>query len=138
MTLNISRCEFGEPIPLSYGNGLIGGISRTTADGVKFFTRLFPVGSSRNIDPDYYGHARLQLPGGVKYVEQDTRLGIIEHYEQAAFEGIFPRRVGQVGTVRHEEAMGDDGRAPLRSGISPTPTSRSIRINTRSAGWSSG
>lgn len=110
MTLNISRCEFGEPIPLSYGNGLIGGISRTTADGVKFFTRLFPVGSSRNIDPDYYGHARLQLPGGVKYVEQDTRLGIIEHYEQAAFEGIFPRRVGQVGTVRHEEAMGDDGK----------------------------
>lgn len=109
MTLNISRCEFGEPIPLSYGNGLIGGISRTTADGVKFFTRLFPVGSSRNIDPDYYGHARLQLPGGVKYVEQDTRLGIIEHYEQAAFEDIFPRRVGQVGTVRHEEAMGDDG-----------------------------
>lgn len=109
MTLNISRCEFGEPIPLSYGNGLIGGISRTTADGVKFFTRLFPVGSSRNIDPDYYGHARLQLPGGVKYVEQDTKLGIIEHYEQAAFEDIFPRRVGQVGTVRHEEAMGDDG-----------------------------
>ena len=109
MTLNISRCEFGEPIPLSYGDGLLGGISRTTADGVKFFTRLFPVGSSRNIDPDYYGHARLQLPDGAKYVEQDTQLGIIEHYEQAAFEEIFPRRVGQVGTVRHEEATGDDG-----------------------------
>lgn len=109
MTLNISRCEFGEPIPLSYGNGLLGGISRTTADGVKFFTRLFPVGSSRNIDLDYYGHARLQLPDGAKYVEQDTQLGIIEHYEQAAFEGIYPRRVGQVGTVRHEEATGDDG-----------------------------
>ncbi len=109
MTLNISRCEFGEAIPLSYGNGLLGGISRTTADGVKFFTRLFPVGSSRNIDPDYYGHARLQLPDGAKYVEQDIQLGIIEHYEQAAFEGIYPRRVGQVGTVRHEEATGDDG-----------------------------
>lgn len=109
MTLNISRCEFGEPIPLSYGDGLLGGISRTTADGVKFFTRLFPVGSSRNIDPDYYGHARLQLPDGAKYVEQDTQLGIIEHYEQEAFEGIYPRRVGQVGTVRHEEATGDDG-----------------------------
>lgn len=36
-------------------------------------------------------------------------LGIVEHYEQAAFEGIYPRRVGQVGTVRHEEATGDDG-----------------------------
>ena len=109
MTLNISRCEFGEPVTLSYGDGLLGGISRTTADGVKFFTRLFPVGSSRNIDPDYYGHARLQLPDGAKYVEQDTRLGIVEHYEQEAFEDIFPRRVGQVGTVRHEEATGDDG-----------------------------
>ncbi len=109
MTLNISRCEFGDPIPLSYGNGLLGGISCTTADGVKFFTRLFPVGSSRNIDPDCYGHARLQLPDGAKYVEQDTQLGIIEHYEQEAFEDIFPRRVGQVGTVRHEEATGDDG-----------------------------
>lgn len=109
MTLNISRCEFGEPIPLSYGNGLLGGISRTTADGVKFFTRLFPVGSSRNIDPDDYGHTRLQLPDGATYVEQDVHLGIVEHYEQAAFEGIYPRRVGQVGTVRHEEATGDDG-----------------------------
>ena len=109
MTLNISRCEFGESIPLSYGNGLLGGISRTTADGVKFFTRLFPVGSSRNIDPDRYGHARLQLPNGATYVEQDTQLGIIEHYEQAAFEEIFPRRVGRVGTVRSEEATGDDG-----------------------------
>lgn len=109
MTLNISRCEFGESIPLSYGNGLLGGISRTTADGVKFFTRLFPVGSSRNIDPDTYGHARLQLPDGATYVEQDTQLGIIEHYEQAAFEEIFPRRVGRVGTVRSEEATGDDG-----------------------------
>ena len=59
MTLNISRCEFGEPVPLSYGDGLIGGIERSMADGVKFFTRLFPVGSSRNIDPDRYGHARL-------------------------------------------------------------------------------
>ena len=110
MTLNISRCEFGEPIPLSYGNGLLGGISRTTADGVKFFTRLFPVGSSRNIDVDYYGHARLQLPDGAKYVEQDTHLGIVEHYEQVAFENIYPRRVGQVGIVRHEEVMGDDGK----------------------------
>ncbi len=94
---------------MSYGNGLLGGISRTTADGVKFFTRLFPVGSSRNIDPDDYGHTRLQLPDGATYVEQDVHLGIVEHYEQAAFEGIYPRRVGQVGTVRHEEATGDDG-----------------------------
>lgn len=109
MTLNISRCEFGEPVPLSYGNGLIGGIERSMADGVQFFTRLFPVGSSRNIDPDRYGHARLQLPDGVKYVEQDTHLGIIEYFEQEAFDAIYPRRIGTVGAVRSEERTSDDG-----------------------------
>lgn len=109
MTLNISRCEFGEPVPLSYGDGLIGGIERSMADGVKFFTRLFPVGSSRNIDPDRYGHARLQLPDGAKYVEQDTHLGIIEYFEQEAFDAIYPRRIGTVGSVRSEERTSDDG-----------------------------
>lgn len=109
MTLNISRCEFGEPVPLSYGNGLIGGIERSMADGVQFFTRLFPVGSSRNIDPDRYGHARLQLPDGAKYVEQDTHLGIIEYFEQEAFDAIYPRRIGTVGAVRSEERTSDDG-----------------------------
>ena len=109
MTLNISRCEFGEPVPLSYGDGLIGGIERSMADGVKFFTRLFPVGSSRNIDPDRYGHARLQLPDGAKYVEQDTHLGIIEYFEQEAFDAIYPRRIGTVGAVRSEERTSDDG-----------------------------
>lgn len=109
MTLNISRCEFGEPVPLSYGNGLIGGIERSMADGVQFFTRLFPVGSSRNIDPDRYGHARLQLPDGAKYVEQDTHLGIVEYFEQEAFDAIYPRRIGTVGAVRSEEHTSDDG-----------------------------
>ena len=79
------------------------------ADGVKFFTRLFPVGSSRNIDPDRYGHARLQLPDGAKYVEQDTHLGIIEYFEQEAFDAIYPRRIGTVGAVRSEERTSDDG-----------------------------
>ena len=108
-TLNITRCEFGEPIPLAYGNGLVGEITPSVAAGVKFFTRLFPVGSSRNIDPDAYGHARLQLPGGETYVEQDIHLGIVEHYEQEAFAEIYPRRVGRVGSVRHETRKGEDG-----------------------------
>ena len=108
-TLNITRCEYGDPIPLAYGNGLVGEITPSVASGVKFFTRLFPVGSSRNIDPDAYGHARLQLPGGETYVEQDIHLGIVEHYEQEAFAEIYPRRVGRVGSVRHETRKGEDG-----------------------------
>jgi len=108
MTVNLCRCEHGESIPLGYDNGATS-IEATTADNVKFFTRLFPIGSSRNIDRETYGHTRLQLPGGQKYVQQNTELGIIEHYEQEAFAGIYPRRIGKVTAVRSEEKTGEDG-----------------------------
>lgn len=109
MTLNICRCEFGEPIELEYGGILLGGIKRGVADGADFFTRLFPIGSSRNIDVDKYGHARLQLPDGSAYVDSRTELGIIERFEEDAFAGIYPRRIGTVGAVRSETRTGDDG-----------------------------
>jgi len=108
MTVNLGRCEYGESIPLGYANGAES-IDIASADNVKFFTRLFPIGSSRNIDRERYGATRLQLPDGKKYVEQDTHLGIIEHYEWEAFSGIYPRRVGKVTSVRSEAATGEDG-----------------------------
>ena len=67
-TVNICRCEHGEPITLGYDNGLTE-IIPDRADNVKFYTRLYPVGSSKNIDPEKYGHSRLQLPDGIKFVE---------------------------------------------------------------------
>ena len=109
MTVNISRCEEGSPIELGYGNGLLT-MERGNADNVKFFTRLVPVGSSRNINPDRYGYSRLQLPGGEIYVEKNTGLfGTIEHYESSAFEGIYPRRTGYVSTVRERVTRDDNG-----------------------------
>ena len=108
-TVNVCRCEDGEELPLAYGKGLTG-LSRDKADGAKFYTRLFPIGSSRNIDPEKYGHSRLQLPGGAKYVDVDAdRYGIYHHYEADAFAGIYPRRVGTVTSVRSEEVTGEDG-----------------------------
>lgn len=95
--------------PLAYGRGLTG-LSRDKADGAKFYTRLFPIGSSRNIDPERYGHSRLQLPGGAKYVDVDVeKYGIHHHYEADAFADIYPRRVGTVTSVRSEEVTGEDG-----------------------------
>lgn len=109
MTVNLSRCEHDEPIDLGYDNGLLS-IERDNADNVKFFTRLFPVGSTKNIDPEKYGHSRLQLPTGDKYVERNTEeFGVIEHYEAEAFEKIFPRRTGHVSVVSSEPAKNDDG-----------------------------
>jgi hypothetical protein len=107
-TVNLTRCEHGAPVTLAYRNGLLS-ISRDTNENATFFTRLFPVGSSRNIDRSVYGFGRLQLPDGQKYVEQNTQYGIIEHFEESAFADIYPRRTGTVGTVRSRQYTSEDG-----------------------------
>lgn len=110
-TINLCRCEYGEVLNIGYGKGLTG-LEQDTADNVKFYTRLFPVGSSRNIDPERYGHSHLMLPGGAKYVDLDNLVkeyGVIHHYEKDSFADIYPRRVGTVSYVRHEEKTDEDG-----------------------------
>ena len=108
-TVNVCRCEHGEEITLGYGKGLTS-LERDTSNTAKFYTRLFPVGSTRNIDAEKYGSPRLMLPGGRKYIEQGVEeYGIYDHYEQDAFSGIFPRRVGTVSSVRSEEVADDEG-----------------------------
>ena len=109
MTVNVCRCERGDEVTLGYGNGLLS-IERDSADNVKFFTRLFPIGSSRNIDAEKYGSSRLLLPSRATYVERNTELGIVEHFEQTAFQEIYPRRMGKVSSVRKETKKGDDGK----------------------------
>lgn len=109
MTVNVCRCERGDEVTLGYGNGLLS-IERDSADNVKFFTRLFPIGSSRNIDAEKYGSSRLLLPSRATYVERNTELGIVEHFEQTAFQDIYPRRTGTVSSVRKETKKGDDGK----------------------------
>ncbi|MCM1439271.1 MAG: hypothetical protein NC131_08755 [Roseburia sp.] len=108
-TVNLCRCEHGESVTLGYQKGLTK-IQPDTADNAKVYTRLFPIGSSINIDRSKYGYARLQLPGKVQYVDINTdKYGIIHHYEENAFAGIFPRRTGTVSDVRSEEVTDDDG-----------------------------
>ena len=109
-TVNVCRCEHGEPVTLGYNKGLTS-IDPGKADNVKFYTRLWPVGSSRNIDPEKYGYSRLQLPGGQKYVEVNAdKYGRVDHYEDAAFADIYPRRTGTVSSVRSEVKKGEDGK----------------------------
>lgn len=108
-TVNLTRCEYGEEVTLGYGKGLLE-LEPSKADGIKLYTRLFPVGSSRNIDPSKYGYSHLQLPGGIKYVDVNTeKYGIIHHYEQSAFAGIYPKRIGTVSTVRSELVKDKNG-----------------------------
>ena len=108
-TVNICKCEHGAPVHLGYNKGLTS-IDPDTADNVKFYTRLYPVGSSRNIDREKYGYTRLQLPGGAKYVEINAdKYGRVDHYEADAFADIYPRRTGMVSSVRSEVKTGEDG-----------------------------
>ena len=108
-TVNVCRCETGEEVTLGYNKGLTG-ISCDMADNASFYTRLYPIGSSRNIDPEKYGHTRLQLPGGVKHVDVNVeKYGVWHRYEADAFADIYPKRIGTVSSVRSEEVTGEDG-----------------------------
>jgi hypothetical protein len=109
-TVNVCRCEHGEELTLRYPESITQ-LERDTADGAKFYTRLFPMGSSRNIDRAKYGSVRLQLPGGRKYVDMNVdKYGIFHHYEEATFSAIYPRRVGTVSEVRETTVKGNDGK----------------------------
>lgn len=111
-TLNLSRCEYGAEITLGYNKGLVGGIEKDMADNAKFYTRLFPIGSNKNIDREVYGHSRLQLPSRERYVDVNTdKYGIIHHYEADAFADIYPRRVGTVSSWRSETRTDKDGKS---------------------------
>lgn len=108
--INLCRAERGERVGLGYGQGLTS-LSQEENGGVRFFTRLFPLGSTRNIDATKYGHARLQLPSGAVYVDRNTDLyGVREAYEENAFSGIYPRYTGTVSSVRTEEKQNEEGR----------------------------
>lgn len=110
-TVNVCRCEHGEEITLGYRKGLTE-LECDTSNTEGFYTRLFPIGSTRNIDPERYGHSRLMLPDGRKYVELHTdEYGIYDRYEKDAFSGIFPRRTGTVSSVRSEAVTDEDGNA---------------------------
>lgn len=108
-TVNVCRCEHGEEITLGYGKGLTE-LECDTSNTDGFYTRLFPIGSTRNIDPEKYGHSRLMLPNGRKYVELHTdEYGIYDRYEKDAFSGIFPRRTGTVSSVRSVDTKDENG-----------------------------
>ncbi len=109
-TLNLCRCEIGEPVELGYMQGLTG-LNRADNDNVPFFTRLIPLGGIRNIVKGDYGFTRLQLPDRAQYVEQNAaEYGLYEAVEESAFAHIYPRRIGTVTAVRSEERTGDNGK----------------------------
>lgn len=106
--MNLSRCERGEQVELGCIQGLTSLTQSENSNDVKFFTRLIPLGSTKNIDASRYGFSRLQLPDKAKYKDRNTHYGLYEHVEEAAFAEIFPHYTGTITSVRSEEKTGED------------------------------
>lgn len=108
--INLCKAERGEVVELAYLQGLTN-LAQEDNGEVKFFTRLFPLGSTRNIDATKYGYSRLQLPDRSLYVDKNVDLyGVKEETEEAAFAEIYPQYVGTVSSVRTEEKTSEEGR----------------------------
>lgn len=108
--INLCKAERGEVVELGYLNGLTN-LAQEDNGEVKFFTRLFPLGSTRNIDATKYGYSRLQLPDRSLYVDKNVDLyGVKEETEEDAFSEIYPKYVGTVSSVRTEEKNSEEGR----------------------------
>lgn len=108
--INLCKAERGEVVELGYLQGLTN-LAQEDNGEVKFFTRLFPLGSTKNIDASKYGYSRLQLPSRAMYVDKNVDLyGVKEETEEAAFSEIFPHYEGTVSSVRTEEKTNEEGR----------------------------
>lgn len=108
--INLCKAERGEMVELGYLQGLTN-LAQEDNGEVKFFTRLFPLGSTRNIDATKYGYSRLQLPDRSLYVDKNVDLyGVKEETEETAFSEIYPKYIGTVSSVRTEEKTSEEGR----------------------------
>ena len=98
-----------DPLPLSYGkgNGFLSGVSqRGNADNLPI-SRLYVLGSSRNIDATKYGASTLHLPKSwsSERMRTDEAGNYIELLEGNGAEGameltdLYPHRVGVVSSV---------------------------------------
>lgn len=108
--INLCKAERGEMVELGYLQGLTNLVQEDNGE-VKFFTRLFPLGSTRNINATKYGYSRLQLPDRSLYVDKNVDLyGVKEETEETAFSEIYPKYIGTVSSVRTEEKTSEEGR----------------------------
>lgn len=108
--INLCKAERGEMVELGYLQGLTN-LAQEDNGEVKFFTRLFPLGSTKNIDASKYGYSRLQLPDRSLYVDKNVDLyGVKEETEETAFSEIYPKYIGTISSVRSEEKENEEGR----------------------------
>jgi len=86
------------PATFQYGRGKgLYQLIRQTSDSKNIFTRLYPVGSTRNISSNYRNYSK-RLKLSTDYIEQNaTTYGVIE--KSQTFEDIYPRFTGTVSTT---------------------------------------
>ena len=109
--INLTRCERGELVELGYLQGLTSLVQSENSDDVKFFTRLIPLGSTKNIDRSRYGYSRhgievgrrlvVELIGGCLPLYLQVHPSGIHDLHQCRTAGLaFLRRRGVYGEVQ--------------------------------------
>ncbi|WP_047789452.1 phage tail protein [Tenacibaculum mesophilum] len=103
-TIHLTERKAISGLSLEYGKnkGLLS-ITRTPYDNSNIVTRLYAIGSEKNIPADYRNYTKkLQMP--VPYLEKNVaKYGVIEHVQ--TFEDIYPKRVGTVTGVNAESPL---------------------------------
>ncbi len=103
-TIHLTERKAISGLSLEYGKnkGLLS-ITRTPYDNSNIVTRLYVVGSEKNIPADYRNYTKkLQMP--VPYLEKNvSKYGVIEHVQ--TFEDIYPKRIGTVTGINAESPL---------------------------------
>ena len=105
-TIHLNKITRVANLTLEYGSTLYD-IERKTVDSTDIITRLYPFGSTRNLQADYRGGSqRLLLPSPFQYVESNVdKYGIIEGTK--TFEDIYPRIKAGTGLPGTVTSVGD-------------------------------
>ena len=110
-TINLIRIGTvtGYKFEYGYDKGLKGGLRRTNVNVSGVFSRLFPIGSDKNLPQGYRsGQKNLQLPIGMNFI-QGQKYGQFEIENDITFDDIMPQRLGNVTSVTDPFTFSDSG-----------------------------
>lgn len=113
--IHLSRCEYGDAVPLSIGDE-VNKIDREDSADTAYATRLYVFGSTRNLPQNYRRdessdlviegvvERRLKLPTGIDHVDawedmapEDVVEGIV------VTDDIYPHRIGTISSIATKE-----------------------------------
>lgn len=137
-TIHLYQRQTSSQLTLEVGEGkAMWSLTEQPVDQSNIITRLYVLGSTRNITPDYRsGSKSLKMPGGIPYLEKNVSL-YRTFEDDVIFDGsnglqeIYPHRTGTVTAVDDPFNFYDDTiDFNVNDYLLPSPTSAKVTFNT--------